>query len=500
MKFTQTRLGRFGLIAILALYLGLTFATISRYSFWFDESYSAAITEESFTEAVSLTAVDVHPPLYYGVLTVWRSIFGDSDLAMRSLSAVFGVVALSILYVLLRRFFDRRASLCGVLFAAIGPYMVRFGQEARMYTIAASIILAATLVLVVLMQRPVKQRSMRLWVLYGVLIALALYTHYFSGLILIPHAVYVLGHYKGSLKERYKQIGPGKYYAGITALVLFGFWLPTLIVQFVTVSGGFWIPRVSELSFTNLVVGQLLLFTEITQRNLYAYLATIALIVFSILLVRYVRSQKGITKQGMVLLLMGFALPVVTLFIISAPGTSYFYSRYFAQYSPLFYGLLGVVSYSLIRNRSTRKGGMVVGLALVGILTYGTVRVLQGVDKTNNTMHETYQVVNTQYVPGDAVVALDFGAWFDANHYNQTPVPVYYRDQGFDYGSLEVIFRRNLAVKDLSRVNSVDRIWVVASYEEQDVELPESWGEAQQVVYGNGSFIRLYDLSSESAQ
>src|SRR5574344_1146518 len=72
--------------------LGLTRITQGR--IWFDEAFSEHITRHSFFDIARYTAVDVHPPLYYWALKVWRTFFGDSELALRSMSLIFLVLAI----------------------------------------------------------------------------------------------------------------------------------------------------------------------------------------------------------------------------------------------------------------------------------------------------------------------------------------------------------------------------------------------------------------------
>ena len=74
----------------LALSLGL------KQSVWFDESYSIMLAKSSIPDLFRLTGVDAHPPFYYLLLKSWTSIFGYSELALRSLSAL---LALSLIHI-----------------------------------------------------------------------------------------------------------------------------------------------------------------------------------------------------------------------------------------------------------------------------------------------------------------------------------------------------------------------------------------------------------------
>src|SRR5436190_8176623 len=51
-----------------------------------------------WTVATKLARDDNHPPLYFLVVRVWRDIAGDSDAALRSLSVLFALGAIVLLY------------------------------------------------------------------------------------------------------------------------------------------------------------------------------------------------------------------------------------------------------------------------------------------------------------------------------------------------------------------------------------------------------------------
>ncbi|MCA9348603.1 glycosyltransferase family 39 protein [Candidatus Saccharibacteria bacterium] len=504
MKWLLRQIKKYPWLVAAIILLCFTLPTLARYSFWFDESYTSAITDHSARQAIELTAVDVHPPLYYIVMFYWRDVFGSSDIAMRSLSVVFGVAALIFLYKLLARLFERRTATVGTIFASLGPFVIRYSQEARMYTLVATFILASTYVLVVLMQRRLAARSLKLWVVYGLLITACVYTHYFSSLILVPHLVYIIRvnqspQTSGRLKrwlQALRRVRKGLLVAGGISFGLFLPWLPTFMRQIGSVNNGFWIPQINELSISNLF-GKILLYHDYDVRQISSYITLLLLVIFLISLTRWVRKQPSVDRQGYNLLLNSFWLPVLILFLISAaPGTSsYFYVRYFAQYAYFFYGLIGVVVWRLITTKRTQKIGLSLGMVIIIAFSIGISNVLRGVDKRDNSANQTFQIINQGYKSGDVIVALDFGVWFDLNHYNLTKQPVHYLYEQKDYGSLQPIFRQpGLRVESLSELEG-RRIWLAASYGWQDFSLPAAWGQPIEVANGRGSFVRLYELT-----
>jgi len=159
----------------LVLFAGLALWNISGASIWFDEAFSAYIIQYNFLDIARYTATDVHPPLFYWLLKIWTFFFGQTELGLRSMSVFFGAVAAVFGYLLTRRLFGRKAALAGIFILALSPLFIRYSQEARMYTLAAAIVLSATYVLM----RALESKGRKLWVVYGILVSLGMWTHYF---------------------------------------------------------------------------------------------------------------------------------------------------------------------------------------------------------------------------------------------------------------------------------------------------------------------------------
>lgn len=72
------------------------------------------------------------PPLYQLLLNRWIAAFGDTDFAVRSLSALISSAGVGVLYVV-GRLLVPRAALWGALLMAFSPFDIYYGQEVRMY-------------------------------------------------------------------------------------------------------------------------------------------------------------------------------------------------------------------------------------------------------------------------------------------------------------------------------------------------------------------------------
>lgn len=83
-------------IAIILLGTILILIPAFHSNIWFDESYSVAISNHSFSEIWTIGGNDVHPILYYWMLKIINILFGSNIIIYRIFS-VLGIVGLGIL-------------------------------------------------------------------------------------------------------------------------------------------------------------------------------------------------------------------------------------------------------------------------------------------------------------------------------------------------------------------------------------------------------------------
>ena len=144
--------------AALSLWIGL------RQSVWFDEAYSIMVAKRSASEIIRLSALDTHPPLYYLVLKIWANVFGWSELALRSLSAIFYGASIAVAGCFIKKHFNARAAIYVLTMLLLAPLLMRYGFEVRMYAMASLIGVAATAMLV----RAHSSKRWTDWLIYGV--------------------------------------------------------------------------------------------------------------------------------------------------------------------------------------------------------------------------------------------------------------------------------------------------------------------------------------------
>lgn len=179
--------------AYLVLMVGITlFASYLRFhelgaqSLWNDEGSSYVQATRGFVEIAQNAAADIHPPLYYWTLKVWRGIVGDSEVSLRALSALQGVLGVAWTFALARRL-DTKPShaYLGTVIAgglvACNTFQIYYSQETRMYAMLTLWSVASLWALVGFLMRP----DWRGAVVLGILNALGLWTQYAFPLVML---------------------------------------------------------------------------------------------------------------------------------------------------------------------------------------------------------------------------------------------------------------------------------------------------------------------------
>jgi len=110
---------------------------------WWDEGWSVWLARHSLIAIAQEAAHDVHPPLYFWLLHGWRLLLGDSEFALRLLSAVFGTLSIAATYLLGKAMAGRYVGLIAALFLTVSRFPIIWSQEIRMYALALLLALLA---------------------------------------------------------------------------------------------------------------------------------------------------------------------------------------------------------------------------------------------------------------------------------------------------------------------------------------------------------------------
>jgi mannosyltransferase len=203
-------------VGVAALAAALRWFRIDAQSLWYDEGISAHQLTRSYLEILRAAALDTHPPLYYWTLKAWGDTIGASELELRSLSAVWGLAAVLLTFLIGRRLFGTLVGSLAALLLAVSPLAVYYSQEVRMYAQVTAFGLLTAYAYV----------ARRNW-LYAVAGLLTLYSQYLGIAMLIALNMHAVMWWRTRTRQEWLT------WLCANAVIGIGFvpWLPTFIDQ-----------------------------------------------------------------------------------------------------------------------------------------------------------------------------------------------------------------------------------------------------------------------------
>jgi uncharacterized membrane protein len=212
----------FGLIALVVISVCLRFGNLAGKAYWADEVYSSLrifgyrVPQVQQTVAIAqpvaapllqqfqspapqlgvaatvqvLAQDDPHlPPLYFILARLWANGFGASVTAMRSLSVLFSLLTLPVVYWLaIELFRSATTARIAVVLAAVSPAYLIMAQEARFYSLwlLTTALASATLLWAI------RTQTWRSWGAFTFAVAAMLYTQLLGVMTLLGYGIYVL--------------------------------------------------------------------------------------------------------------------------------------------------------------------------------------------------------------------------------------------------------------------------------------------------------------------
>lgn len=181
----------FWILLFSLLGFGLRVQKLSFQPLWGDEGWSFYFAMQSFPRLLALTAIDIHPPLYYIFLKSWLWIAGPGPEAARMLSVFFGTALIPVVAILGWRLFERRVGVVAAGLVALMPLAIYYAQEVRMYGLVT--LLGAMSVYFFCRLETTPPAHRRKWLLaYVITTTAALYTMYYAIFIPLFQGLYLL--------------------------------------------------------------------------------------------------------------------------------------------------------------------------------------------------------------------------------------------------------------------------------------------------------------------
>jgi mannosyltransferase len=364
------------------LTLGVGVFRIWRPEIWRDELRSWNAASRSFGELFALLGkTDAATSLYYILLKLWMSVFGESVTSLRLLSAVAMAGAAACVALIGTRLWNKKAGIfSGVIFAFI-PAITRFAQEVRPY--ALTMLMAGVCTLLLL--RALENATWGRFAAYGASLTGLALMQIVAIPILVAHFVGVLLWWQRSRMVAIRW----------SVSVAIGIGLASPIVL---LSHSQYAHQVGDLP--NATLGEL---TRLPPRLFVSWLVAGGVIGLGLL--AWNTSLKSATFAA-----AWAALPIGAIWVISNVGESYWMARYMVFTLPGFALLAGAA----VATMKTRVAVIVVlVIAMMGVSDQRFLRQLGSHDQWtypepayvhNPIMYsDAAKIIGDEMQPGDAI-------------------------------------------------------------------------------------------------
>lgn len=231
---STSRRGWVALAVVLAAAAALRLRHLGLESLWYDEVMSLEWGRLPWLEMLAvIRASDVHPPLYLALVHVWTDAFGASAVALRSLSAVAGLLGVWVAFRLGRALYDEGVGLGVALLLACSPYHIYYSQEGRSYALLALLALASYDQMVRLLQgRPHAAAG------YVAATTLLAYAHVYGLFVIAAQNAYAVALWTAGRRGLLQPLRWLRLQVTVGALFLP--WVVPLLLQVRFLTGGSW--------------------------------------------------------------------------------------------------------------------------------------------------------------------------------------------------------------------------------------------------------------------
>jgi len=423
-------------------------------------------------------------------------LFGSSEMATRSLSAIFGIISVFLIYKIGSQLFNRKIGLIGSFLSSISYFHIFYSQEVR----NNGLLLLLTLLSFFFFVKVLRADNARK--LYFVLLFLAnlclAYTNTYGLFVIISQSFYFLLFW-----NRYKHIRIWFLGVQIATLAFFSPWILSFIGQVWRVAQGvFWIPEPSPMTVLGTIgryVGSgwgqiplLLVFFVLCLMGLFS----ISGLSGKWTLRKPLQSLRGLRRRvgfesvaEILLLLIWFSFPILLPFIISNFFTPIYTTRNTISASLALY-LLAAKGISTFTNKKALYTVVILiaVLSLPGLQYYYTHDVKPQWRETTDFTEYNSQV--------DDVILI-------RANYAQTPFDYYYEGnlERFGIGRF-VEDAQEIAIVVDSAIAGRERLWLVLAHQRgtlvQDY-LIDRFGSDSVIVEREfrGVKVYLFDLHVE---
>jgi len=409
-------------------------------SLWGDEAFSAILSQKSIPQIIAIIARDTSPPLYNISEHLLFRFFGSSEIAIRTLSFAFFILAVFFVYKIGEILWGRKTGVIAAILTFFNPFFFTYAFEGRMYSLLALTVTSSFYFFL-----------SKKWKLYVFATTAALYTHHFAVFAILPQGIWFLKEYFFGKKKVAIQI----LKSFIAIAVLYLPWVMPLLNQAKMVGTGFWLGTPTLTDFRNLVYKYLAEGIPHKLAQPALYLALTALVLR--------RWREDVEKN--LFLVLWFLVPIIAVWIISQKYQAIFFDRYM---------LYTIPAAMLILASGLRKISLPV---LVGLLAlFIIIDSFYFAHPTKRPFRELAAYVTESRRGDDYLIN-----WNSAAHhlweskYYGIPAPIYLPGDKLPYYVGTALMSETDTVSSLPQgrsARSINRIGVITSGPVEEVSLP----------------------------
>ncbi|MBI5876975.1 MAG: glycosyltransferase family 39 protein [Chloroflexi bacterium] len=417
-------------IGVLLVAFAARLYTLGDVPFWYDEGLVGWTARRWIVDTALWTAADVHPPLYFWAVTVWRLFAGETEFALRLLSVAFGLLSVVAVYKIGERIHDPALGNLAALFLGLSRFHIWWSQELRMYILGSMFMLFSVwLTLRIAHGRPRRAD----WVAYVLVSLGGLLSIYLVAFALAFESLYMtillalgwLNQRSGGARFAAAQglVTWRKYLGWVaaqaTVVLLFLPWFILFARSYRTWSDS------TPFEFTLFVQFYSTMLAAGAAANIDEWLWPV-LGVWAILLAGALIGLRGkhdgAGRRGGWLIVFLLVLPPLTVYLGTSPRSFFYTPRVEARYLfPFIWTFSLVLAWSVWRIARAQKWlGVVAAIVVIGVFLAANSQYYAG-RIPNDVYQSLTATLRAQMLPGDGVVLHDDRTWPIFEFYFQQP-------------------------------------------------------------------------------
>ena len=390
---------------------------------WWDESLSLQRAESDWGSLLrgilvmsdgvsSVATTDQHPFLFFLVQGILLRVAGISEFVLRFPSVGAATLLVAIIWVVARNYvrgavLPAATPYWAVLLAAINPFLLWYGQEARPYALWAALALLHCYLLLRLVQQPVP--STRLWAGYVLVTLLHLSTHYYAIFVLPVHALAIFVLLLPRYRLRAVLIGSGILGVG----VIIALWLATIVLG--QGGGG----NFSRIGLPILLADLLNAFSMGLSVNIdnVRWLNWLFGLLVLIGLGTAIRTRPVMRRGGWLLPSL-IAVPITAVIIMSQIQPGYMNARHLSLLVGFF--ILAAAGGLAVIWRYQRYVSMALAAVLVAGIAYSTYNYFTAIQYSKDDYRAMGHYLEANLLPGDLLLLSPSFSWRIFDYYLPT--------------------------------------------------------------------------------